>query len=236
MRAIRGLPPTNSPSSLNATKIIFLNDSTAGINLAASVQFYYVNAFQFGPLQISEGWRSSLSNINTIVGDTTIIPNDQYFIVRNPTEQDTQLVLSGDVRRSRSRLEFKLVESNVSQDNFIAITSALPISLSESGLYESGVFKGSALPTGSGGDRLIVYDNNQRSINKSQAVGYFYFDGDFGGQPHGWRKTTSNFFDIVDDEEVFVPGNGYTIRKVSESSPNTYEWLFSPNYLQSISE
>jgi uncharacterized protein (TIGR02597 family) len=105
------------------------------------------------------------------------------------------------------------------QDNFLALTRPVSVSLDNSGLVSSGAFAASPLP-GALTDELLTFDNTVAQRNKSSSAIYYFWNG-------AWRRVGAGT-NIVGQSAVFAPGNAVIVRKATNSvSPL---WLNSPTY------
>jgi uncharacterized protein (TIGR02597 family) len=108
------------------------------------------------------------------------------------------------------------------------------LTLTQSGLFESGAFKGTTDVTGAGGDVLYVYDgtNTTRppSYFNSDAT-YFYYTGTANGGP-GWRVYGGSITTIVNTNIAFRPGSGMVIGLGALGGAARPAWKPLPPYLQ----
>jgi uncharacterized protein (TIGR02597 family) len=107
----------------------------------------------------------------------------------------------------------------VQQDNAVALTRPVTVSLDASGLISSGAFASSPLP-GSRTDELQIFDNTVALKNKSSSAIYYYWS-------NAWRRVGAGTTDVGSDG-VFVPGSGIVIRKATNNAAAT--WLNSPTW------
>jgi uncharacterized protein (TIGR02597 family) len=190
------------------TEVYFPNNSTVGINLAPSATFYFFNG----------AWRKVGNPTTTNFNDSTLIP-DSYVTIRNKAFTGAITVIGGVVTTSQSAPISSYPSAK--QDNFVALTYPIAVSLANSGLFASGVVRASPNSL-SRLDEVYVYDNNVAGINKSPSATYYYFNS-------GWRKIgQSNSIDASGDL-VFKPGTGVIIRRGLDSSgPRSVNWIYSP--------
>ncbi len=224
-----GVFDTTSPSgAIDGVSLIVPNTTQPGINIAATRSYYYYTGSSFG----GPGWRGTGVPVSQIQNNQ-VLPPDVYYIMRKIGEGDVQIILAGAVPMHSFSTPVGTLEADREQDNFVANPSPVPVTLSESKLYESGAIKGSPNIGGSGADFLLVFDNQFRSINKASSVAYFYYTGSNYGGP-GWRRLGASVSQIFDNDmgAALEPSQGYLIRKAFTASPNTSLWRFKPNYLQ----
>src|SRR4029434_1217665 len=143
---------------------------------------------------------------------------DAYFIVRHHSAGDTMLTLQGSVLTSQ--WEFSLAANpSTKQDNPVSLPRPVPLSLTQSGLFESGAFNASPTP-GNRIDELFTFDNTLTGIDRTASAIYYYWSG-------AWRRVGAGSADVGSDL-VFGPGVGVIIRKGIGPSPGF--WINSlPN-------
>jgi uncharacterized protein (TIGR02597 family) len=209
----------------SATKIYFPNLTSAGINFfTGGVCFYYTGTGGSGP-----GWRKVGSGVARM-DDEVVVP-DSFLIIRQEGVATSAIhTPTGVVPMSKRKIVLGTLQANLAQDNPVAIDVLVPMTLSESQLYQSGAFEGTTSAGGAvGGDRLFVYDDAAVGYNKSPIAMYFYYTGTAGGGP-SWRMIgggTAN----KNSEPVFAPGRGYIIRKASQAVPASVIWPVTPPYV-----
>jgi uncharacterized protein (TIGR02597 family) len=187
------------------TEVLIPDFTSAGINLSAA-KFYYFS----GGL-----WK--LVGQSTDRGDDVLLPNT-HFVVRHNVSTNTTLTTFGVVAVSKLALPLITTTSN-QQDNFLALTRPVSVSLDNSGLVSSGAFAASPLP-GALTDELLTFDNTVAQRNKSSSAIYYFWNG-------AWRRVGAGT-NIVGQSAVFAPGNAVIVRKATNSvSPL---WLNSPTY------
>jgi uncharacterized protein (TIGR02597 family) len=203
----QGIAP--SPNTLShATEIYIPNFAGVGYNMSASTNtYYYYN-----------NWRR-IGDANNHGSDVLI--RDGYFIVRQKTATNTILTASGNVHMTKLRAPIYVEQ--IKQDNYIGVVRPVAMSLNDSQLFESGAFSNSASSLQIT-DSLYIYDNIASGYNKSAAATYYRLSS-------GWRKVGSG----VDfgSSNVFLPGNGYIIRKASRSTVTNLFWSHPPTYTNS---
>jgi len=198
-----------SPSLfIHATEIWIPDFTGTGINLAPSQTYFYQGGY----------WKKvGQGNANY---NAAVLLRDGYFIMRQNTATNTTFVSQGAVPMSKLRIPL-YTQADKQQDNFIALTRPANVSLNDSGLYESGAFSNSPslfVHT----DEVWVFDNAFLAQNKAPSETYFRISA-------GWRKVGSGNTDFG-ATNVFVPGNGYLIRKGALTGGANLFWINSANY------
>ncbi|MGC4071336.1 MAG: TIGR02597 family protein [Nibricoccus sp.] len=192
------------------TQILIPDLTSTGINLSVSKVYRYR----------SGSWKL-VGGLNPSYDDDILIP-DSYFIVRNAAT-GTVFTQTGSVVVKKTTTPL-ITNVGSKQDNSVALTRPIPVSLNDSGLISSGAFVASN-PTGPRtGDELLVVDNTTTGINKSVSAVYFYRNG-------AWRKVgaadaNSDFGATI----VFGPGSGVIIRKAATATGASANWTNSPTY------
>lgn len=212
-----GVHASSSPLFRNS-EILIPDQTSEGINLAASKTYYYYN----GTGLEGEGWYLFGS---AGIADDTILWPDTYFVVRHNTASNTEIIFSGSVQMTKYYIPVNKL--SVKQDNFITIPVPVDITLSESQLYESGAFEASTSPLFRK-DELLVFDNDSIAKNKASSETYYYYTGS-GLEGNGWYLFGSST--KMDNEKVFKAGKGYIIRKASSPEAETIDWQALPPYL-----
>jgi hypothetical protein len=114
------------------------------------------------------------------------------------------LTLQGSVLMSN--WEFLLAANpSTRQDNPVSLPRAVPLSLTQSGLFESGAFNASPTP-GNRTDELFIFDNTLTGIDRTATKIYYYGNG-------AWRRLGAGTADVGGDL-VFSPNVGVIIRKI----------------------
>jgi uncharacterized protein (TIGR02597 family) len=210
---------TNITGAGSATKILVYAANAVGTNLSTSFTYYYYSGSASG----GAGWRRVGGGIAN-KKDDDIIYSDSHIIVRQdggaPT---TTLTVAGNVATVGRTTVIGTLQNNTAQDNIIAVDIPVAITLAQSNLAQSGAFVAATTATGSGGDRLFVYDNAAAGINKSASATYYYYAGPASGGA-GWRRIGGGISTIRDNEQVFIPGSGYVIRKAATTVASSTVW------------
>jgi len=199
-----GVAPSASQFS-HATEILIPNFDGTGINLAPSQTYYYYGGY----------WRKvggGTANYNAAV-----LVRDGYFLARQNTSTNPTFVPAGTVQLSKLRIPL-YTQAGGQQDNFVALTRPANVSLTDSGLYESGAFSNSPSQF-SHTDELLVFDNAYVAMNKAPVETYYRLLA-------GWRKVGGGSVDYG-ATNVFVPGKGYLIRKGAVTGGPFLFWINS---------
>jgi len=212
-------PSTSSGTAFTATtalrsiktQILLPDYNSVGINkAAASIYFFY-----------SGNWRYTQdpNELTTVYDDTVLIPGG-YFIVRNPAGTASSVfTVQGNVTNKQVTLPL-YTETNVQQDNPIAVLRPVDTPLNQMGLIESGAFvPTTALRTIK--DQLLVYSGTTTGINRAADKVYFYYNND-------WRLTTDTTGSHGSD--LIPVGNGFIIRKATTTSGSTTLWMNTPTF------
>jgi uncharacterized protein (TIGR02597 family) len=197
-----------SPTVGNRNTEILVPDLTSpGINLSASNIYYFHNGL----------WKL-LGDGNVDHGNDTLQPNT-YFVVRHNVSTNTTLFAAGSVIAADTAVALNIPATTTNkQDNYIALTRPITLSLDNSQLISSGAFVPSPLP-GSRTDELLVFDNSAAAKNKSAVSVYYYWN-------NAWRRVGAGST-AVGGDTVFTPGTGMILRK-GTNAPAT--WLTIPTY------
>jgi uncharacterized protein (TIGR02597 family) len=196
-----------SPTPGNRPTEVFIHDVNAvGIDLTAS-RIYYL-----GP----GGWRQ-LGQGTANKNDDVLLP-DAYITVRHNIAGNTTLTLRGSVLMSKWALPLATHPSS-KQDNPVSLPRPVPVSLTQSGLFQSGAFNASPTP-GNRTDELFTFDNTLTGIDRTASKIYYYWNG-------AWRRLGAGTAD-VGAEIVFAPATTAIIRKNLGAS--TPLWVNTPTY------
>lgn len=196
-----------SPTTGNRnTEILVPDSSSAGINLSATVIYYFNSSIW---KQVGKG----NSNFND-----DILPPNAHFIVRHNVATNTTLTLSGLVVSAPLAVSLRTSSTN-RQDNAVGLIRPVAVTLDASQLVSSGAFAASPQP-GTRTDELLTFDNTVAQKNKSSSAIYYYWSG-------AWRRVGSGSLDLG-ATPVFTPGTGILIRKSTNSVPSI--WLTTPTW------
>jgi uncharacterized protein (TIGR02597 family) len=208
----KGVNIASSALSSHPTDVLIPNYAGNGINLSAAATYYFLSN-----ATTAAAWRR-VTPATTNSNDEILQPN-AYLIVRNRLATNTTYVSLGQVMLAKIAVPLRVNPSS-KQDNLLAITRPVSVSLNDSGLLASGAItpSTSALsPT----DLLITFDNATTNFNKSAAATYFYFNS-------GWRKVTAPLTINFGTSNIFTPGSGFVVRKASGSTAPV--WTHSATY------
>lgn len=205
-----GVSFTASPSVASIRTAILTPDlQTAGINLATTKSYFFYNS----------AWRQTGQSLAISKNDDILIP-DTYFIVRNGANAGT-FTQAGSVVLKKSVVPL-LTQASTKQDNAVALTRPVPVSLNDSGLISSGAFVASASPAVRK-DELLVFDNTVAAKNKAASAIYYYYN-------NGWRKVGQSAATDFGATIVFGPDTGVQIRKAASGTGQASNWTNSPTY------
>ncbi len=217
------LTGTTAITGLGDRSEVHFYGSGEGIDSAASTVFYYYDGSGFG----GPGWRMKGDAWTVLHNDQPIAP-DRAFVFRNITDAPAALLLPGHVQMTQSA--FVIAGGAVDTDVRVTTTNTVPMSLGDSNLLETGGFQTTSSIAGLGGDLVMVLDNAEAGFDKAAVGVYYYYDGTaFGGA--GWRLKGGGFSSIMDDVEVFQPGQGVIIRKAGSIENTEHFWQHLPAYL-----
>jgi uncharacterized protein (TIGR02597 family) len=195
-----------SPTSGNRnTEVLTPDQTSSGMNLSAT-KVYFFNAGIWK--QVGQGG----ANHN----DDVIQPNS-YVIVRHNVATNTTVFAAGVVVSSKLIIPLR-AQTDVRQDNSVALIRPLGVSLNDSGLISSGAFQTSPSP-GSRSDELLLFDNTVAVRNKSASAVYYYWSS-------AWREVGFGTTDV--GTNLLQPGCGFIIRKATNNA--TAVWTNSPTW------
>jgi uncharacterized protein (TIGR02597 family) len=196
-----------SPTPGNRPTEVFIHEVNAvGIDLTASRIYYLAPG----------GWRQ-LGQGTANKNDDVLLP-DAYIIVRHNIAGNTTLTLRGSVLMSKWALPLATNPSS-RQDNPVSLPRPVPVSLTQSGLFQSGAFNASPTP-GNRTDELFTFDNTLTGIDRTATKIYYYWNG-------AWRRLGAGTAD-VGAEIVFAPAVTAIIRK--NLGAGTPLWVNTPTY------
>ncbi|MGZ0656647.1 TIGR02597 family protein [Coraliomargarita sp. W4R72] len=217
------LTASSSVVGLGSRSEVHFYGNAEGVDSAASTVFYYYEGTDFG----GAGWRMKGDQWTALHDDQPIAP-DRAFVFRNITDESVELLLPGMVQMTQS--SFIIETREVDNDVRVSTTNMVAMSLADSKLLESGGFQTTDSIIGLNGDLVLVLDNAATGFDKAALAAYYYYDGiSFGGP--GWRLKGGNFNTLMDEVEVFQPGQGVLIRKVGSSESSEHFWHSLPAYL-----
>ncbi|MDZ4404484.1 TIGR02597 family protein [Prosthecobacter sp.] len=220
-----GVNPSSSHSiAVRQTEILIPNNTSAGIDLASPVSYYYFS----GVTGAGPGWRKA--GVSAVLANDDVLMPDTFFVVRHNIATATSLTFTGTVQMSQLATPLGTIANSVDQDNAVALPFATELTLSQLKLFESGAFAGSSSHSiALRQDQVLVWDNSVLGKNKASGTSYYYFTGASGLGP-GWRKSGVTGT-IANDDVVIGPNKGIVIRKKSTGAPVTAMWSVKPPYV-----
>ena len=151
--------------------VLLPDEEASGINLPFGKGYFYYDGTRGG----QAGWYS-LGGSEDGLRDDVILPPDRFFLLRNPTGEETRLLLNGSVHRIKPSILLRTIEERVAREQPVAFAYPVDVSLRQTGLSESPAFA----PSGNffePEDKLLVYDDPTYGYNPSPDRAYFYFAG-----------------------------------------------------------
>ncbi|MDH4409493.1 MAG: TIGR02597 family protein [Verrucomicrobiales bacterium] len=212
-----------SGSLLPVTRVLLPDYARAGVRLAPSSSFLYYSGSGHG----GEGWRK-FGYAPSVKFDNQILPPASSLIVRHDSGAGTVFENLGHVQTSSYSVLLGTIAANTAQDHSLGVGLPTLLSLSESGLFESGAFSASSdldQPV----DQLLVFDQSSPARNRVPSSTYYYYSGSQNGGP-GWRLLGDSGT-IRDGAAVFQPARGFVIRKAAGTIPVSSRWTLRPAYL-----
>ncbi len=201
-------------AAVRQTEILLPNVNAVGINPAVANTYYFSNLH----------WRIFVSGQSGLVLDDTVLPPDSYVIIRNKGFTGVITVMGGVVTTPQTTPVNSYASNK--QDNFIALSYPVPVSLNNSGLFTSAASSTNIVRSSANAalriDEVYVYDNTVPGINKPSTT-YYYLNG-------AWRKFVTGG-SVVDsgNDIIFQPGSGVIIRRgLDASGPRSVNWTFTP--------
>ncbi len=191
-----------SPSAFSRrTEVLIPNTTAIGINKPAAATYFYFN----------NEWRR-VGAAPTAVFNDTVLPPQQYFVLRNGGSNPLKVLTSGQP----DSVPVARLLTRSAQTNDIAAGAGYPVQLSLAQLELGGTpaFETSTSVI-SRKDELLVFNNNTTGINKPASATYFYFNG-------AWRRVGASPATSFDNE-LLTPGSALLIRKAS-GTPGTFLW------------
>jgi len=190
--------------STEATQILLPNNTGTGTNLGTSATYFYSST--------TSTWLLDGDSTQATQDDVVLYP-DTYFIVRNKVSTATSITATGSVVTNQLMLALT-TQTAGRQDNAVAITRPVAVTLKESGLVSSGAFTKTTASTP--GDKLLVFNNKKAKLNKAPAKTYLYKNG-------AWRLVGSSGNHNTD--AIFTPGTGVLIRKAKTTDGSSALWI-----------
>lgn len=198
---------TAPAGSATATRILIPGQGN-GINQPASATYFF-----FGG-----AWRKIGGGAG--IFDNVVLPPQQYFIVRNlSTTATLSFYALGDVDTVKLIIQLERLAGS-DNDNPAAQGAPLPRTLAQLNLGGTAAFKTATAPTGSGGDKLLVWDNPSVSagINRASSATYFYFGG-------AWRKIGGG---ATIHNDTVLPGGSVALIRTVAGTAGLVNWTQDP--------
>ena len=164
------VPSASALAGSRRTQIFLPDFSNTGINRAAAKAFFY-NANS----SIADWVSASATSLKA--GDT-IIPPDQYVILRNTGGTPTTMTqtLAGSLLVSKFTT-YLSTHSTSQNDNYISIPRATDYTLSQLGFADSNFVQSTSKLAGGRRDALYVYSTTGTGINRAATKTYFKYSG-----------------------------------------------------------
>jgi uncharacterized protein (TIGR02597 family) len=194
-------------------------DGVAGVNQQPASLSMYAN----DPGDGFVGWYDAGSF--TATGDNPVSP-DSYILIRNIGSAKS-LTVTGAVPMSPVMSPIVRLQNGQPQDNFTANPFPVPISFSDSKLFESGAFA----PTPnifSPQDQLLVYDGSEVGPNSQPSAVYIYSTDTGTLGTAGWYNA-GTFAGPLDTSALLLPGHAFIVRKAPGPVSAT-AWTTTPTY------
>lgn len=212
-----------SGNLLPVSRVLLPDRSGTGVRLAPSSSFFYYAGGEHG----GEGWRK-FGHAPTVKFDDQILPPASSMIVRHDGGTGTVFENLGLVQTSSFSVAMGTRTAGTPQDHSLGMGMPVSVSLSESRLFESGAFSGTAT-LDQPEDQLLVFDQSASARNRNPSSIYYFYTGSQNGGP-GWRLQ-GDPGTIRDAAAVFEPARGFVIRKAATASPVSTRWTVRPAYL-----
>ena len=202
-------------AALNAgvrnTQILFPDQVSQGINQATAATYFFLN----------NAWRQFGASLAVSFNDT-VLPPDTYVTIRNASFTGSIQVMGG-VPGTAQQAPINAYPG-AQQDNFLAMTFPIPVTLDSLGLIGSDPTTSPVRASPNAGnriDQIFLFDNTATGINKSPSATYFYFN-------NHWRKFGSNLTTDFGGD-LLQPNSGLILRRgVDAAGPRSLNWTFTP--------
>jgi uncharacterized protein (TIGR02597 family) len=179
--------------------------SGSGINRAAARTFFYNN-------NVADWVSTSATSVKA--GDT-IIPPDQYLILRNTggTPRVLTQTVAGSVVVSpfATYLSTEIISTNNrtgQNDNYLGFPRATDYRLSQLGFTDNNFFQSTSKSGGGRRDTLLVYSTTGSGINRAASKTYFRFSG-------SWYDTGNTLTPV---DPVIPAGSALCVRKFASTN------------------
>ncbi len=168
-----------------------------------------------------DGWYLP-NNPSAGIQDDVVLRTQTSYLFRNNTLVEYKPKIVGDV--PTTDFSNSLRTNVVRIDNYKAISFPVELSLSESNLFESGVFQATTDFGLRNGDILQAYTYPITGFNPSITTEYLYFDSS-DNSFDGWYLPNNPSAGKQDAEKVFKPGRAYIIRTFERTQEDKPFWL-----------
>lgn len=186
--------------------ILQLPQTVAGINLAsAKSAIYSTDTANLGVA----GWYNA--NTFDAVGDDLILP-DTYLVFRNKGAAQPVTIVGSVPMASAKATTLVRLSGVLRQDNFAINPFPIPVSLTELGLFETGVFQATTdidFPK----DILLVYQGNETGFNSQPAKSYIYSTDTVNLPSAGWYDSSTFDGPYLLADKLVPAGGAIIIRK-----------------------
>jgi uncharacterized protein (TIGR02597 family) len=177
----------------------------------------------------TKGWRKIGGGLSNVQDDVPV-PLYTYFVIRNNVATETNFFMTGPATAQEDLIPLKRGSAAVDHDNYVGLATAVPMTLAQSGLVETGAFEGGP-QHGDQKDLLFAFDTTVAQKDKLPSKIYYYYTGTIGAGP-GWRLIGGGLNTLRNNDPVFTPGSAYVIRKRRGASNGEVYYLpVSPPYL-----
>jgi len=202
-------------AALNAgvrnTQVLFPDQVSQGINLPPAATYFFLNG----------AWRKVGSSLAVSFNDT-VMPPDTYVTIRN-TGFTGSIQVMGGVPGTPQMAPVNAFPG-VQQDNFLALTFPVPITLNNLGLIGSDPTATPVRASPNAGnriDQIFLFDNTATGINKPPSATYFYLN-------NAWRKVGSSL-SVDFGGDLLQPNSGLILRRGADAAgPRSLDWNFTP--------
>ncbi len=201
-------PSHNQPDRRSEVQ---LPNLAIGTNLPAGPIYYLV----------ANGWREEVTGSTVEAGGTVIPPNSSFIIRHYPGHATTTFAPTGSVLMGPDVVTLA-TNADSRQDNEVAITRPVPVTLADSGLETGFVESIGHLPFQKR-DTVLTFDPTQYKGEVNSAT-YYRLGGNWY-RDDGLRAANP----VANEAIVFSAGNGVVVRKYA-STGNSVVWTNLPTY------
>jgi uncharacterized protein (TIGR02597 family) len=199
------VPSASHLGGTRRTQIMIPDFSGSGINRAAARTFFYNN-------NVADWVSTSATSVKA--GDT-IIPPDQYLILRNTggTPRVLTQTVAGSVVVSpfATYLSTEIISTNNrtgQNDNYLGFPRATDYRLSQLGFTDNNFFQSTSKSGGGRRDTLLVYSTTGSGFNRAASKTYFRFSG-------SWYDTVNTLTPV---DPVIPAGSALCVRKFASTN------------------